>query len=71
MPLTTRISKDGRLAIPAEIRRRLGLKPGDTVTLTIQDDGRVLVEPVVPTADRATASFSVIPTPEPTSPSAG
>ena len=71
MPLTTRMSKDGRLTIPAEIRRRLRLKPGDTVTLTIQDDGSVLVEPVVPTADRATASVKVIHAPERTASSAG
>lgn len=71
MPLTTRMSKDGRITIPAEIRRRLRLKPGDTVTLTIQDHGSVLVEPVVPTADRATASVRVIPAPERTSSSAG
>ncbi len=40
----TRINDNGRIVIPAGIRQRMGIKPGDTLFLTL--DGDVLkVEP--------------------------
>lgn len=33
----TRIDKQGRLVIPAEIRRELGLKPGEPISLFVED----------------------------------
>lgn len=33
---TIRISEDGRVVIPAEMRRRLGLVPGEPMTLTVE-----------------------------------
>jgi AbrB family looped-hinge helix DNA binding protein len=32
-----RVDKQGRLLIPAEIRRQLGMEPGVAVTLTVDD----------------------------------
>lgn len=32
-----KIGEEGRLVIPAEIRNELGIKPGDSVDLRIQD----------------------------------
>lgn len=36
-PTTTKITSGGRLVIPANYRRELGLNDGDTVTLRVQD----------------------------------
>jgi len=38
--LHTLITRDGRVTVPAEIRRKLGLEPGDRVTFVI-DRGEV------------------------------
>ena len=35
--LKTKISKDGRLVIPAEYRKALGLKPGDEVVMVLEE----------------------------------
>ncbi len=41
--LKTRIGEGGRIVIPAEYRRALGLKPGDEVILVLEDgDVRVM-----------------------------
>lgn len=46
MQAQTRIDSAGRLVIPAEIRRALGLKSGDKVILSLRKDGlRVLTVP--------------------------
>jgi AbrB family looped-hinge helix DNA binding protein len=34
-------SADGQVTIPAEIRERLGLKPGDAVEFAVNDNGEV------------------------------
>ena len=34
----TRINENGRVVIPASFRRALGIKPGDTVVLRIEND---------------------------------
>ena len=42
--VTARLSENGRIVIPAEIRQKLGLSPGDTVLLSVE--GYVLkIEP--------------------------
>ncbi len=64
MTLITRVSRDGRTTIPVEIRRRLGLKPGDVVMFTVDESGAVVVEPVNPAVDHVTARFRRVPTPE-------
>lgn len=38
METMTRIGPGGRVVIPAEYRRKLGLKPGDEVVLVLEDD---------------------------------
>lgn len=35
----TRMSEGGRLVIPAEFRKALGLRQGDEVVLALEDDG--------------------------------
>jgi antitoxin PrlF len=46
MAVTARISKSGQVTIPADIRERLGLKPGDTVIWGEGPGGEVTVRPV-------------------------
>ena len=36
----------GQIIIPAEIRKKIGLKPGKKVLLTLVDDRKVAIEPV-------------------------
>jgi AbrB family looped-hinge helix DNA binding protein len=40
---TARVRKDGRVQIPAAIRRALGLEPGTSVMMTAEDDQLLLV----------------------------
>lgn len=35
---TARINENGRIVIPADIRRKLGLHPGDTLYLSVDGD---------------------------------
>jgi AbrB family looped-hinge helix DNA binding protein len=37
-----RLGENGRIVIPAEFRRRLGLKPGDPLVLRLDQDGVVI-----------------------------
>lgn len=37
------MSSKGQLVIPAEVRKRLGLRPGTQVTIT-EDNGRLIIE---------------------------
>lgn len=41
--VTTRLGAGGRLVIPASFRRRFGLRPGSTVTLTENAEGVLVV----------------------------
>jgi antitoxin PrlF len=41
---TTKITAKGQVTIPVEIRRKLGLNPGDRVTFRDSDDG-IVIEP--------------------------
>jgi AbrB family transcriptional regulator (stage V sporulation protein T) len=38
-PYTTRMEKSGRVLVPAEVRRKLGLHEGATVILKVDDAG--------------------------------
>lgn len=39
-----RINENGRIVIPAEIRQKMGLKPGDTVVMKLDADGELRIE---------------------------
>jgi AbrB family looped-hinge helix DNA binding protein len=41
---TSRLDERGRLVLPVELRRRLGLRPGDEVWVSEQGDGVLRVE---------------------------
>lgn len=41
---TGRLDERGRLVLPAELRRRLGLRPGDELTISEEDEGVLRVE---------------------------
>ena len=42
-----RVDGTGRVLIPAEIRKRAGMKPGATVTITEGPSGRIVLEPTL------------------------
>lgn len=46
MAVSARISKSGQVTIPAEIREKLGVKPGDSVIWRVDEEGKVAVERV-------------------------
>ena len=45
MPIVTTSAK-GQVVIPAKLREKAGIKPGDKVSVTLTSDGKVLMEPV-------------------------
>ncbi len=44
MSISTLTSK-GQTTVPKDIRRHLGLKPGDKIRFLVEDDGRVVILP--------------------------
>ncbi len=42
----TKVSDRGMVTIPAEVRRRLDIEPGDKLEWTVKDDGQLAVEVV-------------------------
>ena len=40
---TAVIDRDGRISVPAEVLRKLGVKPGDRLHFTIEANGRIAV----------------------------
>src|SRR4051794_31540621 len=52
----TRIQEKGQVTLPADIRRRLGLKKGDLVTVTETPDG-ILIAPQELVATKALAEI--------------
>ena|GEM_PF-1637453 len=51
---TTRMSEDGRIALPADVRRVIGLEHGGTAVMDVVD-GEIHVRSVAKTMDRARA----------------
>lgn len=46
MSEVTQISKRGQITLPAEVRKMLGLEPGDTLVVRVEE-GRIVLEPAV------------------------
>lgn len=46
MVVITRITKSGQLTMPAEVRRQLGVAPGDRVLWTTDAAGNAIVRPM-------------------------
>lgn len=46
METTTQISTRGQITLPADTRRQLGLKPGDTLLVHLEG-GRIILDPAV------------------------
>ncbi|WP_457637714.1 AbrB/MazE/SpoVT family DNA-binding domain-containing protein [Oceanithermus sp.] len=42
----TQISKRGQITLPAEVRKMLGLEPGDALVVRVEE-GRIVLEPAV------------------------
>lgn len=42
--VTARLNENGRIVIPAEIRLKMDLKPGDAVVMTLDEDGILRIE---------------------------
>ena len=43
--MQTRVSTKGQVVLPAQIRRRLGIRPGDPLDIAIEQD-RIVLTPV-------------------------
>jgi AbrB family looped-hinge helix DNA binding protein len=46
--VNAKLSSKGQIVIPKEIRKHLGLKPGDQVKLEILEGRRAVIEPSAP-----------------------
>jgi AbrB family looped-hinge helix DNA binding protein len=56
-----KLGPQGRLVIPAAVRRRLGLAPGDEMTLRVEEE-RLVLEPRAAAAARAQGMFKDLST---------
>lgn len=57
------LTSNGQVTIPAEVRKRLGLKRGDKLTFEIEDD-QVHIKPVTFTLESAYGSVEPLHRPE-------
>lgn len=55
--LTTKMTEGGRIVVPVEVRRRLGLKLGETVRIEIDEDDTVRLSTARQSVRRAQALF--------------
>src|SRR5579885_2898815 len=67
-PYTSKLTRNGQVTLPAAIRRRLGLKPGDKVAF-VQDGEQVTMQPALSIAERTAGSLAQyrktpVPTPQ-------
>jgi AbrB family looped-hinge helix DNA binding protein len=42
-----KVSTKGQIVIPKDIRRKMGLKPGDKVKIEILEDKKAIIQPIV------------------------
>lgn len=61
--LVTSVTSKGQVTIPAEVRRRLGIEPGDKVSFQVED-GTVRLERVKWTVDEMYGSIEPLERPE-------
>ncbi len=61
--IVTTMTQRGQVTIPAEVRRKFGLKPGDKVMFTVEDD-HVSVSPVEFSLEDAFGSVEPLNRPE-------
>lgn len=45
MANTTTLTASGQITVPQDIRKRLGLKPGDRIMFSLLSDGTLVVRP--------------------------
>ena len=58
---TLTVGERGRLVIPAELRRLLGIAPGDTLVAHVDDGGRLVLEDRRAAAYRLLGSWAPMP----------
>jgi len=56
MSILLQIRSNGQITLPASVRRQANLKEGDTLELTISEDGTLFLSPKI-AIDRAQAYF--------------
>lgn len=59
-PTTLRLSQQGRIVIPAEIRRHLGMHPGEELVARVED-GQLVLEPQANILRRLHDRFAKLP----------
>ena len=59
--LKTRLGKGGRIVIPAEYRRELGMEPGDEIILHLDEEGLRLYTPAQAVARAQTLVRRYVP----------
>jgi antitoxin PrlF len=57
MKQTSSVSSKGQITLPIEIRKRLGIEPGDKVSFSLEEDS----VRVVPAGSRLAAGYGVVP----------
>jgi AbrB family looped-hinge helix DNA binding protein len=60
--VTSRLNDDGRIVIPATIRKSMGLKPGDVVVMSLEE-GVLRIESHLATIRRIQEEFKKFATP--------
>jgi AbrB family looped-hinge helix DNA binding protein len=61
---TSRATSKGQVTVPVEIRRHLGIEPGDRVTFILADDGTVQVQRAMyPTLESLRGAAGTLPRP--------
>jgi len=54
--VTSRLNDNGRIVIPADMRHRMGIKPGDTVFLTFGSETAAMVQTALGNVQFATVA---------------
>ncbi len=64
--IVTNVSDDGAVALPDRMRRLLGIKTGDAVSVSVRDDGSLVLRPVrFPTVASLVGAAGSLPCPRP------